>query len=272
MMKLAMAQMAMSKDMEANFQKSYDFVRQAAGADLIFFPEVQHMPFLPQYEAAELPEKLGKKRDDYLLWPDDAHVTAFNELARQSQCMVAPNLYLQYGGKAYDTSLFIDKDGRLLGKSTMVHVVSAPQFYELDYYTPSEDGFRVYDTACGKIGIVICFDRHLPESIRTCAAMGAQLVLIPTANLTTEPLQLFEWEIRVQAYQNNVFVAMCNRVGREGDVNFAGQSLVVDSEGQTLLKGDDKEALLTCDLDLSQCRQSRSSRSYITLRRPEMYR
>ena len=69
MMKLAMAQMAMSKDMEANFQKSYDFVRQAAGADLIFFPEVQHMPFLPQYEAAELPEKLGKKRDDYLLRP-----------------------------------------------------------------------------------------------------------------------------------------------------------------------------------------------------------
>ncbi|WP_296901593.1 hypothetical protein [uncultured Megasphaera sp.] len=56
------------------------------------------------------------------------------------------------------------------------------------------------------------------------------------------------------------------------DVNFAGQSLVVDSEGHTLLKGDDKEALLTCDLDLSQCRQSRSSRSYITLRRPEMYR
>ena len=55
-------------------------------------------------------------------------------------------------------------------------------------------------------------------------------------------------------------------------MNFAGQSLVVDSEGQTLLKGDDKEALLTCDLDLSQCRQSRSSRSYITLRRPEMYR
>lgn len=95
MMKLAMAQMAMSKDMEANFQKSYDFVRQAAGADLIFFPEVQHMPFLPQYEAAELPEKLGKKRDDYLLRPDDAHVTAFNELARQSQCMVSPNLYLQ---------------------------------------------------------------------------------------------------------------------------------------------------------------------------------
>lgn len=118
MMKLAMAQMAMSKDMEANFQKSYDFVRQAAGADLIFFPEVQHMPFLPQYEAAELPEKLGKKRDDYLLRPDDAYVTAFNELARQSQCMVSPNLYLQYGGQAPGYAHPVPRRGKYDGAAT----------------------------------------------------------------------------------------------------------------------------------------------------------
>lgn len=124
MMKLAMAQMAMSKDMEANFQKSYDFVRQAAGADLIFFPEVQHMPFLPQYEAAELPEKLGKKRDDYLLRPDDAHVTAFNELARQSQCMVSPNLYLQYGGQAPGYAHPVPRRGKYDG---LRHEGSEPQ-------------------------------------------------------------------------------------------------------------------------------------------------
>lgn len=166
----------------------------------------------------------------------------------------------------------IDADGRIMGKSTMVHVTSAPQFYELDYYTPSPDGFRVYDTAFGKIGIVICFDRHLPESIRTCAVLGTQLILIPTANLTTEPMGLFEWEVRVQAYQNNVFIAMCNRVGTEGGVTFAGQSLVVDSDGNTLLKGDARERLLTCDIDLSQCETSRRDRPYISLRRPDMYR
>ncbi|WP_444313024.1 carbon-nitrogen hydrolase family protein, partial [Megasphaera sp.] len=124
----------------------------------------------------------------------------------------------------------------------------------------------------GKIGVVICFDRHLPESIRTCAAMGAELVLIPTANLTTEPLDLFEWEIRVQAYQNNVFIAMCNRVGREGDVTFAGQSLVVDSEGQTLFKAGGEAGLVYCDIDLEKCKASRQARPYITLRRPEFYR
>ena len=101
---------------------------------------------------------------------------------------------------------------------------------------------------------------------------GAELVLIPTANLTTEPLDLFEWEIRVQAYQNNVFIAMCNRVGREEDVTFAGQSLVVDSEGQTLLKAGDEAGLVYCDIDLKKCKESRQARPYITLRRPEFYR
>lgn len=87
---------------------------------------------------------------------------------------------------------------------------------------PSDDGFKVYDTPFGKIGIVICFDRHIPESVRMCAAQGAQLIIIPTANLTTENQELFEWEVRVQAYQNLVYIAMCNRVGKEDDLIFAG--------------------------------------------------
>ena len=98
----------------------------------------------------------------------------------------------------------------------MVHVFQAPQFYEVDYYTPSEDGFKVFDMPFGRVGIVICFDRHLPESIRTCSLLGAALVIVPTANCKAEPMELFEWEIRVQAMQNSVFVAMCNRVGLEG--------------------------------------------------------
>lgn len=271
-MQIAMMQMAMSMDMEQNLQVSYDAMKKAAGADLLFFPEVQHMPFLPQYRAEELPERWGIERESYLLEPDDPRVTAFYELARQTHTILSPNLYLQIQGRPYDTSLFIDESGKLLGRSTMVHVTSAPQFYELEYYTPSPEGFQIYDTPWGKIGIVICFDRHLPESIRTCAARGAELILIPTANLTTEPLDLFEWEIRVQAYQNNVFIAMCNRTGQEGDVTFAGQSLVVDSDGNTLCKAGCEEGLVTCEIDLAKCKESRRARPYIALRRPELYR
>lgn len=97
-MRIAMMQMAMTEDMERNLQVSYEAVKEAAGTDLLFFPEVQHMPFLPQYTADELPEKIGRRRQDYLLDPDDPRVTAFYDLARQAHCMVSPNLYLQYQG------------------------------------------------------------------------------------------------------------------------------------------------------------------------------
>ena len=53
----------------------------------------------------------------------------------------------------------------------MVHIAQARQFYEQDYYTPSNDGFKIFDIEYGKIGIVVCFDRHYPESIRTEALM-----------------------------------------------------------------------------------------------------
>ena len=122
-----------------------------------------------------------------------------------------------------------------------------------------------------KKGIVICFDRHLPESIRTCALMGAQLVIIPTANTEAEPMELFEWEVRVQAMQNQVFVAMCNRVGLEDKMDFAGQSIVVHPSGDVIVKADNKQRLVTCDIDLAEVELWRGKRPYISTRRKDMY-
>lgn len=85
-------------------------------------------------------------------------------------------------------------------------------------------------------------------------------------------LQVSYEAVKEAAGADLLFVAMCNRVGREGDVTFAGQSLVVDSEGQTLLKAGDEAGLVYCDIDLKKCKESRQARPYITLRRPEFYR
>ena len=90
-MRIAMMQMAMTEDMERNLQVIYEAVKEAAGADLLFFPEVQHMPFLPQYTADELP--------DYLLDPDDPRVTAFYDLARQAHCMCRLISICNIGGR-----------------------------------------------------------------------------------------------------------------------------------------------------------------------------
>ncbi len=165
----------------------------------------------------------------------------------------------------------IDADGSLLGVSKMVHIVQAPCFYEQDYYTPSDTGFHVYDTAAGKIGVVICFDRHFPESIRSCTLKGAQLIVIPTANVKDEPLEMFEWEVRIPAMQNGVFIAMCNRVGLEGEMHFCGESIVIDPNGDIVAKADDTEQILYADIDFGMIVEVRKNRPFLELRRPGEY-
>ncbi len=262
-MKLALAQMAMSASVKDNLEKSLCFCDRAAGSDLLFFPEIQLSPFFPQYEKQNV--------DEYCLTKDSDEVAALLKKAAEYHYYCSPNLYLKQEGGRYDTSLWIDPQGNLLDTAEMVHIAQAKQFYEQDYYEPSRTGFKVFDTPFGKIGIVICYDRHLPESIRTCALKGAQLILIPTANTKAEPMEMFEWEIRVQAMQNQVFVAMCNRVGLEGEMDFAGESLVVHPSGDVLLKADDREQLLTCEINLREALELRRKVPYIKTRRPEWY-
>lgn len=258
-MRLAMVQMQMQATVSENLDKTLRFMNWAAdaGADLIFFPEVQLSPFFPQYE----------KRDaePWAMALDGPEITAVREACRRLGIYASPNVYLKQGSRRYDASLMIGPDGELLGISKMVHIAQAKYFYEQDYYTPSEDGFRVYDTPFGKIGIVICFDRHLPDGIRSCAVQGAELVLIPTANIKGEPLELFAWEVQVQAFQNTMFAAMCNRVGSEDAVIFAGQSLLAGPDGALRFLAGNKEDLFVMDLPLEKARQARQKRPWLTL-------
>ena len=69
--------------------------------------------------------------------------------------------------------------------------------------------------------------------------MGVDLILIPTVNTKQESMYIFEKEICAQAVQNSVAVAMCNRVGSEGKMDFAGESLAVDANGRVIVKTDD---------------------------------
>ena len=264
-MKLAMYQMRNAGSVEANLEKSLRAIAEAAeaGADLILFPEVQLTEFFPQYP--------GQDVAHYAIPIDHEIVERFRAACREHRIMASPNIYLLEDGKCYDASLLIGAAGELLGVQKMVHIAQAHQFYEQDYYTPADDGFHVFDTPLGKIGIVVCFDRHYPESARTEALMGADLVLIPTVNVKSEPSETFEWEIRIQAFQNSVAMAMCNRVGAEGEMDFSGESLAVDANGVLLVKGDDREGILYADIDMAQSAAIRAKRPYTNLRRTEWY-
>ncbi|MBR1456487.1 MAG: carbon-nitrogen hydrolase family protein [Oscillospiraceae bacterium] len=256
-MKLAMAQMRMTGDLQKNLRSALNDMERAAaaGADLIIFPEVQLSPFFPAKEKQEVSQ--------WLVSEEGPEVRAFCEACGRLGIWASPNVYLEENGSRYDASLLIDDTGRLRGVSKMVNIFQARCFYERDYYTPSDTGFRVYDTPFGKVGVVICFDRHIPDSIRSCAKQGAELVIIPTANLTEEPMELFEWEIRVQAFQNTVYVAMCNRVGQEGALCFAGESLVAGPDGSLLYKAGGEAGLHCVELPLEGLAELRRGRDWL---------
>ena len=264
-MKIALCQMENKGSVQENLESSLRAVREAASqrADLILFPEVQLTEFFPQYP--------GQDVFGYRVGRDSEIVKAFCDAAREHQIMVVPNLYLEEHGKAYDASLLIRKDGTIAGVQKMVHVAQADKFFEQDYYTPADDGFQIFETEFGRIGLVICFDRHYPESIRTEALMGADLILIPTVNTKAEPSEMFEWELKVQAFHNSVYIAMCNRVGMEGKMDFSGESVMIDANGNTILKADDRAQILYADIDLTRSSEIRSMRPYTNLRRKEFY-
>ena len=126
-MKLALAQMAMTENTDENLCEALRLIQMAEkqGADLILFPEIQLSPFFPQYA--------GRDAAAYVLREDDARVQMLCAACRKAKLWASPNFYLEYEGKRYDTSLLIDRGGRIVGRQKMVHIAQCPCFYEQDY-------------------------------------------------------------------------------------------------------------------------------------------
>jgi predicted amidohydrolase len=264
--KIALAQLQVKpQSLMDNIAVACGWIDQAseAGADLLLFPEIHLSIFFPQYAARRdlaIPLTLASKEIAVL----QAHCKK-----RAIACL--PNVYLEHNGACYDASLAIDRNGKIAGIGKMVHIAQQAQFFEQDYYTPASDGFCVVNLAGVRVGIVVCFDRHYGESFRACARQGADLIAIPTANTVDEPLDLFAAELRTAAYQNNVFIAMANRVGQEDRMQFAGESMVVDPHGRILEKAGAESGLLTATLNLDAVDDARRQRPYRSLLRPDMY-
>lgn len=185
-MRVALLQYALTSDIDQNLSRALRLLENSAqlNADVSCFPELCPSPFFPQYP--------GKDTSKYLTKIDSMWVEAFRSACKHWQIVGIPNLYVEEAGNRFDASLVIDSAGELLGISKMVHIAQVPCFCEQDYHAPSDTGFKVYDTPSAKIGVVVCFDRHFPESVRACVLHGAQLIVIPTANTTAEPSDMFE--------------------------------------------------------------------------------
>jgi N-carbamoylputrescine amidase len=267
-MRIALVQQVATEDREANRRRALDAVDRAAagGAGAVCFAELAFEPFYPQVPAT--PDAIARAE------PIPGPTTErFAHKARAHGIVIVLNLFERAGEHTYDSSPVIDADGSILGVTRMVHITDYACFHERGYYAPGNRGAPVYATRHGRVGVAICYDRHYPEYMRALALAGAEVVVVPQAGAVAEwPDDLYEAEMRVAAFQNGYFAAICNRVGKEPKLEFAGESFVCDPVGRVVARaGSGTEEILTVDLDLAECERSHAKELFLRDRRPDLY-
>jgi N-carbamoylputrescine amidase len=268
-LRLTLAQMAVTENLAVNQQKGLDWVKQAAneGAQIICFTELGLLPFFPQYRAE-------KKFFQWAEAIDGPTVKKFVEAAASENIHILLNIFERAGaGEYYDATVLLPATGGApLGPVRMVHTAEEPGFNEKFYYWSGNTPPQVFDLNGIKIGVAICYDRHFPEYTRQLVLRGAEIIFTPFAGLVNDPLKMYEIEMQGLAFQNQVFVAAVNRVGKEPAVEFIGGSFIVDPSGEVIARAPrGEEKLLLVDCDLSRLEEMRQVRPFLRDRRPEVY-
>jgi N-carbamoylputrescine amidase len=209
--------------------------------------------------------------------PDGPTVQLMMETAKRLGIVLVVPIYEVEGtGIYYNTAAVIDADGRFLGKYRKSHLPHChPGFWEKFYFRPGNLGYPVFETAVGKVGVYLCYDRHFPEGARCLGLNGAEIVFNPSATVAGLSEHLWKIEQPAHAVANQYFIAAINRVGMEKPWNigeFYGQSYFCDPRGQMLaVASRDKDELLVADLDLGMIEEVRNVWQFYRDRRPETY-
>lgn len=281
---VAAVQMYCSRSREENIEAAEKLVRRAAasGAQIVLLPEL----FETWYFCQE------RNYDSYRLAKtaeENPAVQHFKKLAAELRLVLPVSFFERDGNVTYNSVAVIDANGEVLGVYRKTHIPDDHFYQEKFYFTPGDTGFRVWDTAYGRIGVGICWDQWFPEAARCMALMGAQLLLYPTA-IGSEPIiecdSMPHWRRCMQGHAaaNVVPVIAANRIGEEkvspakdndhqsSALIFYGSSFITDETGEVLEdagRTDEKVILHAFDLDAVE--EMRFSWGLFRDRRPEMY-
>ena len=258
-------------DKDTMVKNAIESIRQAAsdGAQVVCLQELFYGPYFCQVQEPE-----------WFDWtepvPDGPTTRQLMDLARElGVVLVAPVYEVEQAGVFYNTAAVIDADGRYLGKHRKNHIPQVKGFWEKYYFRPGNLGYPIFDTAVGRIGVYICYERHFPEGWRALGLAGARIVFNPSA--TSRGLSEYLWRLEqpAAAVANEYYVGTINRVGVEplGDNDFYGQSYFVDPRGQLVgeAASDTDEEVVVRDLDMGLLEEVRKLWAFYRDRRPDSY-
>ena len=274
LVRAAVTQVEWTGDKESMIAKHEDLARQAAGqgVQVIGFQELFYGPYFGAVQ--------DQKYYSYVEPIPGPTTERFQALAKELKLVIVLPIYeVANEGEYYNTAAVIDADGALLGKYRKHHIPNLPQFWEKFYFRPGNAGYPVFNTAVGRVGVYICYDRHFPEGWRELGLNNAQIVFNPSATKPGLSNRLWQLEQPAAAAANQYFVAANNRIGREitefgADApHFYGSSYFVDPRGNYVgdVASEDKEELVIRDLDFDEILKVRNDWQFYRDRRPDSY-
>ncbi|MDP9584192.1 UNVERIFIED_ORG: (R)-amidase [Burkholderia contaminans] len=237
-------------DVTGNLAKALAIIAAARGAtDLVVFSETYSSGFPTPDDVARLAEPL-----------DGPSVTAVRDAARDAAVAVAFGFPERDGSRFFNTALLIDANGDVLLRYRKTHL------YESDLGVfEAGDAFPVCTWHGMQVGLLICFDLEFPETARALAHAGAELIVILDGMMNPYG-DVHRRMIPVRALENQLYVAMANRVGAGDRYTFSGTSLVAAPDGTCVaVAPGDREAIVDVTLDPAAIRDARAAFRYVDL-------
>ncbi|NCB62016.1 MAG: carbon-nitrogen hydrolase family protein [Clostridia bacterium] len=253
----------------ANVEQAVRLIQSAAerGAKICLLPELALDEFFPVH-----------KDTKYFAYAEELSgpsVERFRALAGELGIYLALPLFEKsLIGTYYNSLVLLTPGGEIGAVYRKVHV-PCTRSYERYYFAPGPE-FVVADTAYGKVGMAICYDRRYPETCRELMKLGARLILIPISSSVMpggfSELPVFETELRTRSFENQLFIAACNRTGKEGEYTFFGNSMIVAPDGTILGRaGEEENAIVMAEIDLEDADAARINGPLLRDRRPDVY-
>lgn len=275
--KISATQMPCTWNRQATLAKADHLVCQAAkkGANIILLQELFETPYfcqLQKFQYMELATPLE----------ENPAVEHFKKLAKELDVVLPISFFERVGNTQFNSIAIIDADGKILGVYRKTHIPDGLPYAEKFYFTPGDTGFKVWNTKYGRIGVGICWDQWFPETARSLALQGAEILFFPTAigsEPTLEKDSRIHWRNTMagHAAANMMPVVASNRIGRETDedseMTFYGSSFIADNHGEIVEQADDcTETVLVHEFDLDELARERREWGIFRDRRPEMYK
>lgn len=227
-----------------------EVARHLAGrADLLVTPELFQTGY--RIPAADM-QRLAEPADG----PFAKKVAA---LAAETGVAILYGFPERAGDLVYNAVQVFGGDGKALALYRKLHL---PSDDERDVFAAG-DRIVTFDLKGFKVAPLICYDVEFPESVRACAAAGADLVIAPTA-LRKHWAQIAEMMIPVRALENGLFLAYANQAGSEADWHYAGLSCIIGPDGQQLARAGDEPAVILAELDHGAIAKARAKLTYLT--------